>query len=404
MSGALEGIRILELSRVGTAEFATMMLADMGADVLKVETPPSIAPPGFGSSPPPGDEYKRAASYINRNKRSICLNLKDPRAQEIMHKLADESDALVEGFRPGVLQRLNCGYDTLSQRNPGLIYCALSGFGQDGPYKNYPAHDINYLSLAGVLNLIGRPDDMPAIPLNLIADYAGAALHAAVGVLLALIARQRTGRGQFVDVSYLDTSFALLAAAPPFQAFLEGGMAPKRGAGVFSGNYAYYATYKTKDNKMISIGCTEPWLWHNLCDAISRPDLKKLECKPEDFSQPASEEHSQARAELQEIFNTRTRDEWYEMLTAADVCVGMVYEPPEVFSDPQLRHRGMALKVAEPELGEIMQVGPAIKLSDTPGSVRSKAPFIGQHTDDILRSLNYDDETMTRLREESVVA
>ena len=207
MPGALDGIKILELTRVGPGAFCTMMLADMGAEVLKIEPPPSGKLAGSGASPGPEEAGKLATSFTNRNKKSLTLNLKDPAGQAVLQDLAKGFDVLVEGFRPGVMKRLGGDYETLSKLNPRLIYCSLSGFGQDGPYRDRPAHDLNYLAISGVLNLIGEVGRPPAIPLNIIADYGGAAMHGVVGILLALFARHRTGRGQHIDV--LATSSAV---------------------------------------------------------------------------------------------------------------------------------------------------------------------------------------------------
>jgi crotonobetainyl-CoA:carnitine CoA-transferase CaiB-like acyl-CoA transferase len=230
MPGPLEGIKILELIRVAPGAFCTMMLADMGAEVLKIETPPtdtSEIPTAQAA-----DEARRAAfQFVNRNKQSIAINLKHAVGQKILHRLAADADVLVEGFRPGVMARLGGDYATLSQINPRLVYCSLSGFGQDGPYRTLPAHDINYLSIGGVLNLIGEPGRPPAIPLNIVADYAGASMHGVVGILLALLARQQTGRGQWVDVSYLDTTISLLAATPMLRDFFFNGSSCGRGEG-----------------------------------------------------------------------------------------------------------------------------------------------------------------------------
>ena len=299
MAGPLDGVRVLELTRVGPGAFCTMMLADMGADVLKIEPPPTGALRGSGASPGPDEARTLATSFTNRNKRSLTLNLKSPDGQEILHGLVREHDVLVEGFRPGVMDRLGGGYERLSELNPRLVYCALSGFGQDGPYRDRPAHDLNFLALGGVLDLIGEPDGDPAIPLNIIADYAGASMHGFAGVLLALYARERTGRGQLVDVSYLDTTISLLAATPVVRDWFADGEIPGRGKGVFAGRHAYYGTYRTRDGKQITVGCTEPWLWNNFCDAVGRPHLKECGMKMGDFSRPANEAHAAAREELE---------------------------------------------------------------------------------------------------------
>ena len=403
MPAALDGIKILELTRVGPGAFCTMMLADMGAEVLKIEAPPSGKLAGSGASPKPEDARKLATSFTNRNKKSMTLNLKDPAGQTILHQLAKRSDVLVEGFRPGVMQRLGGDYETLKKLNPRIVYCALSGYGQDGPYRDYPAHDLNYLSLAGVANLIGPAEGSPAIPLNIIADYAGATMHGVAGIMFALFARERTGEGQFVDVSYLDTTISLLAATPNVRDYFADDVMPGRGKGIFSGEYAYYGFYETKDRKMISIGCTEPWLWQNLCDAINRPDLRDCAMKPGDFSAQATERQAYARAELQKVFLTKTRDEWFAVLTKADVCIGKVYNVPEVLQDPQVRHRRMAVELYHPVAGKVTQAGIAVKLSSTPGSIRSFAPALGENTEEVLRTIGYSTAKIAELREKRVV-
>ena len=404
MAGPLDGVKVLELTRVGPGAFCTMMLADMGADVLKIEPPPTGALRGSGASPGPDEARTLATSFTNRNKRSLTLNLKSPDGQEILHALVREHDVLVEGFRPGVMERLGGGYERVSKLNPRLVFCALSGFGQDGPYRDRPAHDLNFLALAGVLDLIGEPDAEPAIPLNIIADYAGASMHGFAGIVLALLARERTGRGQLVDVSYLDTTISLSCAATPVvRDWFSDRVMPGRGKGVFAGRHAYYGTYRTRDGKRISVGCTEPWLWNNFCDVVNRPHLKECGMKLGDFSRPASEAHTAARKELEELFLTRDRDQWYELLVEADVCAGPVYTVPEVFDDPQVRHRQMALALEHPEAGTVTQAGIAIKLSETPGEVRSFAPHIGQHTGDVLDSLGYSEADVARLREQRIV-
>lgn len=396
--GVLDGIKILELARVPPAEMPAMMLADMGAEVLKIESP--------DPERPTGDEWTRRAvhSFTNRNKRSMTLNMKAPEGQAIFRKLAVTADVLVEGFRPGVMKRLGADYDTLKTLNPRLVYCSLSGFGQDGPYKNYPAHDMNYLSLAGVLGLIGDAGSKkPVIPLNLVADYAGASLHGALGIMLALFARERTGRGQHVDVSYLDTTVSLLAATPNMRFFFSDGIAPRRGEGFLGGSYPYYAIYETKDDKLLTIGCTEPWLWENFCTAIGRPDLTAFARKPDQFVRAADDKEEAARREIEGIIRTKNRDEWYEQLVKADVCVGKVYDVDEMVKDPQINHRQMIVDIEHPTQGRVKQFGIAIKLSDTPGTIRSAAPLSGEHTDAILKDLGMSAAEVAGLRERKVV-
>jgi crotonobetainyl-CoA:carnitine CoA-transferase CaiB-like acyl-CoA transferase len=395
--GVLDGIKVLELARVPPAELPGMFFADMGADVLKIETPPDR---------PEEDEWRRRAAhaYVNRNKRSLALNMKAPEGQAIFRRLAVAADVIVEGFRPGVMARLGADYETIRAINPRIVYCSLSGFGQNGPYRDYPAHDANYLSLAGVLGLIGEADRKPVFPLNLVADYGGASLHGALGVMLALFARERTGRGQHVDVAYLDTTLGLLAATPNMRFFFSDGIAPRRGAGFLGGSYPYYAVYETKDGKYLTIGCTEPWLWENFCKAIGRPDFVRFARKPDQFVRAANEEEMRAREEIQAIIRTRTRDEWFDFLVKADVCVGKVYDPEEVPLDPQVQARDMVVEVEHPRWGKVKEFGVPIKLSETPGAVRSAAPFTGEHTDAVLSELGMSAEEIRTLRERKVVA
>jgi crotonobetainyl-CoA:carnitine CoA-transferase CaiB-like acyl-CoA transferase len=396
--GVLDGIKVLELARVPPAEMPAMIMADMGAEVLKIDSPdPERAT---------GEAWVRRTihSFTNRNKRSMTLDMKTAEGQAIFRKLAATADVVVEGFRPGVMKRLGADYETLRALNPRLIYCSLSGFGQDGPYRDYPAHDMNYLSLAGVLGLIGEAGSKkPVIPLNLVADYAGASLHGALGIVLALFARERTGRGQLVDVSYLDTTVSLLAATPNMRFFFSDGMAPRRGEGFLGGSYPYYAIYETRDGKLLTIGCTEPWLWANFCTAIGRPDLERFARKPDQFVRAANAEEAAAREEIEAIIRTRDRDDWYERLVKADVCVGKVYDVDEMVDDPQINHRQMIVDVQHPTHGRVRQFGVAIKLSETPGSVRSAAPLSGEHTDVVLKDLGYGVDDIQALRARKVV-
>jgi crotonobetainyl-CoA:carnitine CoA-transferase CaiB-like acyl-CoA transferase len=403
MADALQGMTVLELTRVSPAAFCTMMLADMGAEVLKIETPPALSPgPGSGVS---ASHAKQAAySYLNRNKRSLGLNLKATQGQHILHQLVTQADVLVEGFRPGVLHRLGADYVTLSQINPRLVYCSLSGFGQHGPYRDLPAHDLNYLALSGVLDLIAATADAPpAIPLNLIADYGGAAMHGVVGILLALYARQQTGRGQHVDVAYLDTTISLLSATLLLEQFFTHGIVPQRGHGPYTGQYAFYTTYETQDGKLLSVGCTEPWLWGNLCQALGRPDLSRYYRHEGHLERAPTAEERDVREQLQAIFRQRTRDAWLAFLAPKNVCIGPVNTPEEVFRDPQVQHRQMLLERQEPTVGSVRQVGIGVKLSDTPGRIRHLGPSLGQHTEAVLSRLGYNQEEIDRLRQSQVI-
>ncbi len=401
--GPLAGIRVLELIRVAPGAFCTMMLADMGADVVKIETPDAADP----YETPPADrtaEARRAAfRFIERNKRSIAINLKDPAGQALLQRLAEDADVLVEGFRPGVMARLGGDYETLSKRNPRLIYCSLSGYGQNGPYRDYPGHDINYLAISGVLDLIGEPGRHPAIPLNVVADSGGASMHGVQGILLALFARERTGRGQHVDVSYLDGTLSLLAATPHVRDSLRTGRWPERGEGGLGGRYPYYSTYETSDGKLISIGCTEPWLWANFCRAVGRPDLEALAFKGPHFLALADDAAIEGKRQVAAILKTKTRDEWFAILRDADVCVGPVNTAVEAFEDPHLKAREMVVDFDDPRCGPVRQAGIAIKLSDTPGSIRRLGPMRGEHTDEILAATGYDADEIAALRKSRTI-
>src|SRR2546429_1701882 len=396
--GVMDGIKILELARVPPAEMPAMMLADMGADVLKIES----ADP----ERPTGEEWVRRTihAFTNRNKRSRTLDMKAPEGQAISRTLATTADVIVEGFRPGVMKRLGADYETIRALNPRIVYCSLSGFGQDGPYRDYPAHDMTYLPLAGVLNLIGDAGSKkPVIPLNLVADYAGASLHGALGIVLALYARERTGRGQHVDVSYLDTTLSLLAATPNMRFFFSDGVAPRRGEGFLGGSYPYYAIYETRDAKLLTIGCTEPWLWENFCKAIGHPEYTRFARQPDQFVRAANAEEAAAREAIEAIIKTRDRDDWYDFLVKHDVCVGKVYDIEEMVEDPQINHRQMIVDVEHPTHGRVRQFGIAIKLSDTPGTIRTAAPLSGEHTEAILKDLGLGAGDIAGLRERKVI-
>lgn len=403
MPGPLEGIKILELIRVPPGAFCTMMLADMGAEVLKIETPPTDASE-TGTGRVTAEARHTAFQFVNRNKQSIAINLKHPAGQKILHQLAADADVLVEGFRPGVMTRLGGDYATLGQINPRLIYCSLSGFGQDGPYRDLPAHDINYLSIGGVLNLIGEPNRPPAIPLNIVADYAGASMHGVMGILLALLARQQTGRGQWVDVSYLDTTISLLAATPMLRDFFFNGSACGRGEGALGGSFPYYTTYETADGTLLSVGCTEPWLWQNFCSAIGREDLAKFALRNEHFAGLADSAAQQAKKEVQEVLRRKTRDEWCEFFKDKNVCVGPVYTIAETFQDPQVVSRNMVVDIEDSRYGTVRQVGVALKLSETPGSIRHVGPTVGEHTEAVLGTLGYSAAERAQLRQAGTVA
>jgi len=400
---ALEGVKVLDLSRLVPGAFCTMLLGDLGAEVLKVEAP-GLSEFSTSSAALQREENRRAAAYYapDRNKKSIVVNLKLEAGREIFYRLSRDADVIVEGFRPGVAKRLGIDYETISKLNPRIIYCSLSGYGQDGPYQAFPGHDINYIAMAGILGLIGFSERPPVIPLNLVADFAGAALYGALGISVALVARNKTGKGQYVDIAYTDGAISLMTW---FNCgyFLDGSVL-ERGKSWLHGAYPYYSVYETKDGKYITIGCLEPRFWENLCRFLGKEEYISHQFALEHtFHEPEDGKWDEIRSWLEQIFLTKTRDEWFELLIHNDVPVGKVYTPDEVFSDPQVLHRQMVIEVEHPIFGKIKQVGIAPKLSSTPGKVRSLSPLPGEHTDEILQELGYKRTEIKNLRRKGVV-
>ena len=402
---ALEGIKVLDLTHLAPGGLCTMILGDLGADVIKVEALPGVGGRGavIGLSPM-GEEGRREAAFdaLGRNKRSIGLNLKSDKGRDIFYKLVQTADVVVEGFRPGVVKRLGVDYEKIKSINPGIIYCSLSGYGQDGPYGNRSGHDVNYISMAGALNLIGSPGHPPVVPLNLLADFAGASLHGVMGILAALVVRGKTGRGQHVDIAYADGVITLMSWFIS-DYFYRGNMF-NRGETWLHGAYPYYGVYEAKDGKYVSIGCLEPWFWENLCRALGKEEYSSYCISPEHFlHKPEGEKWEEISSFLKEVFLTRTRDEWFDFLVDKDVPVGKVYTFDEAFSDPQVLHRQMVLEIDHPTLGKVKHPGIAIKLSETPGKVRSLAPIFGEHTEEILRELSYSKSQIEELRQSDIV-
>lgn len=392
----LAGLRVLELGRVPPMELPGMMLADMGADVLKIETPAASPLDAAAAA------LQRHA-HTNRNKRSLALNLKSAEGLALFRRLAAEADVIVEGFRPGVMQRLGAGYDTLAAENPRLVYCAMSGFGQDGPYRDRPAHDLNFLALSGALSLWGAPGGVPDIPLNLVADYGGAAMHAALAISFALLARHSTGRGQFIDISYLDTTVALLAATPNLRHVFATRHAPAAGEGVFCGGYPYYAVYPTADSKLLSVACSEPHLWLNFCAAIARPELAMHCRRAEHYLRAPDAEETAAHDSVAAVLSQRDCAAWVDHFATLDVCVAPVLSVEQMLQDPHVRARQLVTEVQDAD-GAVPQFASPLRMSDTPPVLRHPAPRTGQHTAEVLRDLGIAPTEIDRLMNEGVAA
>jgi len=388
----LDGITVLDLTRLLPGAVATMMLGDFGAEVIKIEEP-GVGDPARHSRA----GIKQPGAYFlatNRNKRSVTINLKHERGREIFLKLVEKADALVEGFRPGVMDRLGAGYETLKAINPRLIYCAITGYGQDGPYRLKAGHDANYLSVAGLLGVNGPKGGPPALSGVQLADLAGGSLHAVMGVLLALQTRARTGEGQFVDVSMTDCSLSMMYV--PFASFLANGAQPQRGNEGLSGRYACYQIYETKDGRYLSLGALEHKFWENACRVLGREDFIG-KC----FNDASQEE---IIAAFREIFKARTAAEWLAAFENVDTCVALVNDIAEMIEDPQIKHRGLIAEIEHPTEGRLKQIAPTVKLSATPGAMRLPPPRLGEHTREVLKGLNYTDETIESLAREGVIS
>jgi crotonobetainyl-CoA:carnitine CoA-transferase CaiB-like acyl-CoA transferase len=395
MPPPLAGYRVVDLSRLAPGPFCTMVLADLGAEVVRVEEPAGgrrarmEEAQGVGGQDPQERRRRAAFAALNRGKRSITLNLKHPEARRVLYRLVERADVFVEGFRPGVVKRLGCDYDTLRAINPRLVYCSISGYGQDGPYAGLVGHDINYISVAGALGMIGPKGGPPSIPYNFLADYAGGGLMAALAIVTALLHRERTGQGQYIDIAMTDGVLYLMAQA--VSEFFLSGQAPRPGEARLNGAAPYYNVYRCKDGRYISIGCIEPWFWENLCRALGREDFIPHQHNPD--------KHPEIFHAFREIFQTRTREEWWEYLRSqGDIAVAPVYTLDEVFRDPQVHHRGMVVEVGEEGGQKVRQVGIGPKLSLTPGRVGSPGPVPGQHTEEVLTELGYTPQQIQALR------
>jgi len=395
VSGPLEGLRVLDLTRLLPGGFCTLLLADFGAEVLKVEDT------GMGDyirwSPPYVEGAEDSASSalylaLNRGKRSIRLNLKEERGREVLLRLARDYDVLVESFRPGVLDRLGVGWERLREENPRLVYCAITGYGRDGPYIGRSGHDMNYLGLNGLLGLTGDADGPPVQSAGQIADVGGGAMTAAFGVLAALRERERSGRGQLVDASMFDGSLAWLALVAA--KYLAEGRAPGRGDLELAGRFVCYRPYACRDG-WVTLGALEPKFWEAWCRGVGREDLLESQ-----FERPGSDAHAQ----VERVFLERTREEWREFASEHDCCLEPVLGLDEALDSELVRAREMVVELEQPGAGAVRQLGVPVKLSRTPGGPQGPGPALGEHTAEVLRKLGYSDEEIASLEETGAVA
>ncbi|MCQ6279541.1 CaiB/BaiF CoA-transferase family protein [Bacillus sp. EB600] len=375
MNLPLHNIRVLDLSRLLPGPYCTMFLADFGAEVIKIEEPNTgdyarLEEPKLGTD-------SAIFSSLNRNKKSVTLNLKSEKDKEIFLELVKTADVVVESFRPGVMERLGLDYETLKTLNSKIIYCAITGYGQTGPYANLPGHDLNYISYAGLLNLQGERHRKPFPPAVQIADIGGGSLMAVIGILLAIQARNSTGKGQFVDISMLDGAVSWLQTTLPN--YLANNHPPVRGELPLSGEKACYEVYETLDQRYLSVGALELKFWTEFCKGIEREDLIE-------FLDAPQSKQDDMKNQIGMIIKRKTLEEWIGIYTNLEACVSPVLAFEELINNPQITDRQMIREV--PGING-KQLGIPIKLSDTPGSIYSNAPLLGEHNKEIFDELGY---------------
>ncbi|MBI5419645.1 MAG: CoA transferase [Deltaproteobacteria bacterium] len=387
----LSGIRVLDLSLQLPGPFCTLMMADHGADVIKVDEPnPRIRNPFAGEE----SGLSPADRYLNRGKRSLTLNLKSEEGREVFRKLAASADVVVEGFRPGVTERLGVDYATLSARNPRLVYCSISGYGQTGPMRTVVGHDINYISYAGILGLCGPKDSPPALPPVQIGDLFGGAMLALSGILMALLHRQATGKGKWLDLSMTDGAMAMLSIHAAD--FLAGGPPPERGGMPLTGMYPCYGTYRCADGKYVSIGPLEAWFWQRMVKALGREDLA-------DSQYATGEEGARVHGDLSKVFAAKGRDEWVEFFGEHDVCLSPVLSLPEALSHPLAQARKMVIEVDSLLGGRERQLGLPVKFAGEEEGSPRRAPRLGEHDEEILGEIGYAPARIEELRAQGVI-
>ncbi|MDA8366062.1 MAG: CaiB/BaiF CoA-transferase family protein [Actinomycetota bacterium] len=375
MSGPLEGIRIVELAGLGPAPFAGMMLADAGADVVRI------------------DRYDRATypprtephvDLLNRGRRSVAVDLKNPEGAEVVLRLASGADGLMEGFRPGVAERLGLGPDVCLARNPRLVYGRMTGWGQDGPMASAAGHDIDYIALAGALEPIGRAGDRPVPPLNLVGDFGGGGMLLAFGMVAAMLSARVTGQGQVVDTAMVDGAAALMTMTYTLRA--AGAWSDERGTNLLDTGAPFYEVYETSDGGFMAVGAIEPQFYAELLDRLGLADAGL----PDQNDKSAWPEMKERFAE---VFAGRTRAEWEEVFAGSDACVAPVLSPAEAPDHPHNRQRGTFTEVAG-----VLQPAPAPRFSATPATIRRPPPNPGQHGDDALADWGFDPDEIDRLR------
>lgn len=392
MKGPLSSLKVLDFSTLLPGPFASLLLADMGAEVLRIESPTRmdlvrVLPPFDGDS-------STSHAYLNRNKRSLALDLKNPAALAVVHRLVAEYDIVLEQFRPGVMDKLGLGYEALKAINPRLIYVSITGYGQTGPYKDRAGHDLNYLALSGLASYTGRRDTGP-LPLGMqVADIAGGSLHGVIGLLAAVIARQSTGQGQHVDISMTDCAFSLHAMAGA--GYLGAGVEPAMENQALNGG-SFYDYYRTRDGRWLSVGSLEPQFMQQFCAVIGRPELASRGLSPKPEEQKALKREIEIEIEKHDLA------EWRQRFAAVDACVEPVLKLSEAVEHPQLQARGLVTEVPRAGQPAQRQLACPIKFSAGLEEPRHVGAAVGAHSLEVLRELGFDDAQIAALKAQKVL-
>ncbi|WP_252273932.1 CaiB/BaiF CoA transferase family protein [Pseudomonas subflava] len=385
MKGTLSSLKVLDFSTLLPGPFASLLLADMGAEVLRIESPTRTDL--VRVLPPHVDGVSTSHAYLNRNKRCLALDLKKPEALAVVKRLVAEYDIVLEQFRPGVMDKLGLGYEALKALNPRLIYVSITGYGQTGPYRDRAGHDLNYLALSGLASYTGRRDSGP-LPLGVqVADIAGGSLHGVIGLLAAVIARQSTGQGQQVDISMTDCAFSLHAMAGA--GYLAGGVEPDMQNQVLNGG-SFYDYYRTRDGRWLSVGSLEPQFMQQFCAALGRPELAALGLSPKD----------QQRLKDQIAVEVEKHDlaEWQRRFAEVDACIEPVLKLSEAVEHPQLKARGVVTEVPREGRAAQRQIACPIRFSEGLAPPRHIGAPVGAHNDEVLRELGFDEGEIAALK------
>ncbi|MBB2495129.1 CaiB/BaiF CoA transferase family protein [Aquipseudomonas ullengensis] len=387
MKGPLSSLKVLDFSTLLPGPFASLLLADMGAEVLRVESPTRMDL--VRVLPPHVDGVSASHAYLNRNKRSIALDLKRPESLEVVHKLVAQYDIVLEQFRPGVMEKLGLGYEALKAINPRLIYVSITGYGQTGPYKDRAGHDLNYLALAGVASYTGRRDSGP-LPLGVqLADIAGGSLHGVIGLLAAVIARQSTGLGQHVDISMTDCAFSLHGMAGA--GYLAAGVEPGMENQVLNGG-SFYDYYRTRDGRWLSVGSLEPQFMQQFCAVIGRPELAARGLSPK------PEEQAALKREIEIEIEKHDLTEWQQRFAAVDACIEPVLSLAEAVQHPQLKARGVVTDVPREGRPAQAQIACPIRFSDGVEPPRHVGSAVGAHSVEVLGELGFSEAQIAELK------